>query len=131
MARSFQAQIRDWNKKTLDQQKRVLQQSLNDVLDIAQTPVAKGGNMPVDTGFLRNSLVSELNGAQIAKGPDNYTLAIAQMDAGDYARFGWAAAYARVRHYKPQSFGQGGGYWRDHAAAQWQDIVRRNARKVQ
>ncbi|RDC66550.1 hypothetical protein HME9302_00001 [Alteripontixanthobacter maritimus] len=37
---------------------RVAKQSIQDVVKQAQTPVGKGGDMPVDKGFLRNSLVT-------------------------------------------------------------------------
>ena len=99
---------------------------MQDVMTISQTTVAQGGAMPVDTGFLRNSLVSSLDGAEVAQGPDSYTLSIAGMQLGQPMRFAWTAEYAIPRHYAV-GVGQGGGLWRDLAAAQWQDIVTRNA----
>ena len=126
----FAAAIEAFKDKTEDQMLRVLQQSLQDTLNDAQRTVAQGGNMPVDTGTLRNSLISELDGAEVARGPDSYTLAIARIKIGHEARFGWTARYALARHYKPPSFGQGGGHWRDIAARKWPETVRRNARLV-
>jgi len=55
---------------------------------------------------------------------------LAQLEPGDMLSGGWTAEYARARHYKPEDFGQGGGMWRDKAAAKWQGIVDANARKV-
>lgn len=104
----------------------VLRQSADDVVSYSQTPAAKGGPMPVDTGFLRNSLVTEVNGAQIAQGEDSYTLAIAQLQPGDLLRVGWTAEYARMRNYNPVN----GGPFRDAAAARWQEFVDANVRKV-
>lgn len=130
MAKSFTAQLRNISQKTEEKMIRIARQSIDDVVADAQTPVAKGGSMPVDKSFLRNSLISSVNGAQVAKGGDTYTLAIAQLKPGDYLRFGWSADYARARHYKPEDFGQGGGMWRDKAAAKWQSIVDKNTRRA-
>ena len=103
--------------------------SIQEVMVEAQKPVAQGGNMPVDVGNLRNSLASGLNGSFGPPDDDSYALTIAQMDIGDTANFKWTAAYARARHYKPESFGQGGGMWRDKAAQKWQSIVDRVAKR--
>lgn len=130
MAGSFAADLSRFAELTEDKMRRVMQASLQDVLTIAQTPVAQGGQMPVDTGFLRNSLVSELDGAEVAQGADSFVLTIAQMWIGQTARFAWIAAYAIPRHYAV-GVGQGGGMWRDLAAQQWQAIVERNAKAVQ
>lgn len=123
------ANLGAWADKTEDRMRRVVQQSIQEVIEIAQIPVPQGGAMPVDTEFLRDSLASDLNGAQVAKGPDSHIFAIAGFDLGDVARFGWTADYARPRHYMV-GVGQGGGMWRDIAATQWQAIVERNARAV-
>ena len=112
-----------------DKLRRVMQASIQNVVDAAQTTVAQGGDMPVITGFLRNSLVSGLDGQFGASGPDSHVLVIAGMDIGDSARFGWAAEYARPRHYMV-GVGQGGGLWRDKATARWQSFVDRNAAAV-
>ena len=129
MAKTFSAQIEDWARLTESKMRRVTQQSIQDVMRIAQTPVSQGGNMPVDLEFLRESLVSSLDGADVAEGIDSYTLAIAGMKLGQPMRFAWTAEYAIPRHYAV-GVGQGGGLWRDLAAAQWQDIVTKNAKAV-
>ncbi len=128
--KQFMASISQWQGKTAKQMLAIAKQSTDDVIRIAQTPVSKGGLMPVDTSTLRNSLVAELNGAQVGEGADSYTLGIAGLQLGDVVTVAWTASYSIARHYKPPSFGQGGGYWRDNAAAQWQNIVRKNARRV-
>lgn len=130
MAKSFAADVSRWADLTQDKIKRVMQASIQDVMTTAQTTVAQGGNLPVDTSFLRNSLVSSLDGANVAEGGDSFTLTIAQMQPGQTSRFAWTAAYAVARHYKGPDFGQGGGMWRDLAAQQWQQIVERNAKAV-
>lgn len=128
--RAFIASVDAFRNKTLDQMKRVVQQSAQDITRLAQSPVAQGGNLPVDTGFLRNSLVSSLNGTDVGKGADSVTLAIAGYEIGDVISIAWTADYAIKRHYAVGQ-GQGGGLWRDRAAQQWGRIVEQNARAVQ
>ena len=129
MAKTLAAQIGDWGDRTAAEMLEVAQASLQEVMTISQTTVAQGGNMPVLDGFLINSLVSSLDGVEVAKGEDSYTLAIAGMQLGQPMRFAWTADYAIPRHYAV-GVGQGGGLWRDLAAQQWQDIVDRNARAI-
>ena len=129
--RKFVADVERWAKvKTPAQMLRVSQQSLQDTVRIAQTTVAQGGDMPVDTGFLRNSLVTELNGREVGSGADSYVLGLSALQLGDPFAVAWAAEYAIPRHYMV-GVGQGGGLWRDKAAQQWSRIVAKNARLVQ
>jgi hypothetical protein len=128
--KTFTASLQDFERLTIDKMERVVRQSVQETFNDAQTTVAQGGSMPVDTAFLRNSLAVDLNGSLSGQSEDSYILAVAQMVPGDVMTGKWTAEYARIRHYKPESFGQGGGMWRDKAAAKWQDIVARNARAV-
>lgn len=132
------AELGDWADKTEEQLMRIFKQSIQDVLELAQTPKAQGGHMPVVTSFLRNSLASDLNGVKLAEGPDSYVLALASLQAGDTAFFSWTAEYARRVHYGftgtdslGREYNQAGQPFRDNAAAQWQSIVAANAEKVQ
>ena len=127
--RKFIADVSRFADKTADQMLRVARQSIDDTVRIAQTTVAQGGNMPVDTGFLRNSLVTEVRGAKVAEGADSYTLGLSALKLGDDFAVAWTADYAVPRHYLV-GVGQGGGLWRDSAAQQWQSIVARNARAL-
>jgi len=128
MAKTFTAQINDWSDKAKRNMTLVVRQSAQDVFEIAQTPVAKGGNMPVDTGFLRNSLIAGLNGSTSLTGPNAYVMAIAKMDAGDTMIGGWTAEYAAAQEYGAQ--GRAGRFFMRGAAQQWQAIVAKNARKL-
>jgi hypothetical protein len=119
----FTASIRNWRDKTDETLRKIAATAIQDVMADAQTPVAQGGNMPVLTSNLRNTLASSVNGAELAVGPDSYGLAVANMQLGDTLRFAWTAEYAAIRHYKPEDFGQGGGMWRDKAAQRWQQYV--------
>jgi hypothetical protein len=49
---SFTADVEDFVKETNERMEAVMRASLNDVVENAQTPVAKGGRMRVHTGFL-------------------------------------------------------------------------------
>jgi len=129
MANSFTADIRNWNDKAKRNMRGIMREATQAVITDAQKPVSKGGNMPVDTGNLRNTLASGLNGLFGAPADDSYVLTIAGMNPGDTAQFGWSSDYARARHYKPEIFGQGGGMWRDKAAKQWDTIVDRVAKR--
>ncbi len=115
----------------------VAKQSIQEVVSTAQTPKARGGRMPVDTGFLRNSLISGVNGAFGPQGEDSYVFAIAQLKLGDTSRFAWTAAYAmrmELGYSGADALGriyeQEGNHFVGSAAAQWEDIVRKNALKV-
>lgn len=137
MAGSFTVQMQAFRDKTKEQMRAVLQASVQDVIEEAQKPIAQGGRMPVDTGVLRNSLVSELNGAQVAQGAAGYTLAAAQIEPGDVARFGWTAAHAMRQEYgfigedsKGRSFNQAGKHFVEGAAAQWPAIVEKNIARL-
>lgn len=134
---TFTAQIADFAAKAQRKAELVLKQSAQDVFEIAQTPKAQGGNLPVDTGFLRNSFVAGLNGSTNLTGPDAYTLAIAGMELGDSLFGGWSANYARRMEYgfigtdsRGRTFNQAGNHFALNAAQQWQAIVQRNAEKA-
>lgn len=124
----FIADVEAFKRLTVDKMTRVARQSLQDVIRIAQTPTAQGGDLPVDTGALRNSLVTELRGAPVGNGGDSYVLGIAGLTLGDAFQVAWTAEYAIPRHYMITT--KEGGMWRDKAAQQWQRIVASNARKV-
>lgn len=127
--RKFIADVERFGRLTVEKMLRVAKQSTDDVVREAQTPVAKGGNMPVDTGALRNSLVTEVNGVEAGAGADSFVLGIAQLQLGDVLSVAWTADYAIPRHYMV-GVGQGGGLWRDKAAAKWSGIVDKNARAI-
>lgn len=126
--RKFVADVEAFKRLTVDKMTRVAKQSLQDVIRDAQTTGAQGGNMPVDTGFLRNSLVTELRGAEVGTGANSYVLGIAGLRLGDAFQVAWTAQYAVARHYLVNA---NGGLWRDTAAQKWQRIVEKNAKAVQ
>ena len=126
----FVADVRAFADKTADQMLRVARQSIQDVVRQAQTPVAQGGDLPVDTGYLRNSLITTVRGVEGGGGANSYVLGLSRLELGDPFQVAWTADYAIPRHYMV-GVGQGGGLWRDKAAQRWSGYVERNARLVQ
>lgn len=138
--RKFVADVEAFKRLTIDKMLRVAKQSLQDVIREAQTTVAQGGNMPVDSGYLRNSLIVTVAGVERARGdpdagPNSNTgneaviLGLSALELGDPFQVAWTAEYALQRHYTV-GVGHGGGMWRDLAAQKWQGIVQSNARKA-
>lgn len=131
------ADIGKWSAKAKRNQELVVKQSIQDMSEIAQTPKAKGGRMPVDTGFLRNSYSCGINGSVSLTGPAVYTAAVAGMDMGDSFDAGWTVDYA-LRMEKGfvgqdslgRAFNQSGNFFMEYALSQWQAINDANAAKV-
>lgn len=122
-------------------QKRVLataRESVQDVVNLANSTQDQGGRMRVDTGFLRAS-----GGAAVGRMPrgkstnparreyseDDFAgtglplpIALAEWNLEQPLYYGWAATYARAREHKD-------GFMR-LAAQDWDDIVRSNALQV-
>lgn len=126
----FIADLKAHRDLTRDKMRRVFQQSVQDVMITAEE------GTPVDTGFLRASLASELNGAQLAEGEGSYTVAIAGAELGDNLRFAWdttrrgafTANYAVFVEFGTSRMS--GRHFVGRAAAQWPQFVEANARAV-
>lgn len=129
---SFSKRISRLTARYQERANDVFRQSVQDVVEEAQTPVAKGGRMRVDTGFLRASGGAQLNrmpsgptsGLAPAAGTTGEALAavLANWKAGDVVFWGWSANYARPREYKD-------GFVRG-AAEKWKRIVDSNGQKA-
>ena len=86
--------------------------------------------MRVDTGTLRNSFQSSLNGSTALTGPESYEMIAATMEAGDVAEFGWGVAYARRVNSGftgtdalGRNYNQQGAHFLEGATMQWPAIV--------
>ena len=128
MAKTFSAQVDDWIAKSERLSLAVLQQATQAVINEANTPVAKGGRMRVDTGFLRNSLKASIGSMPSgASSPGNWddsevVLTLTRLQPGQVFYAGWTANYARPReHYD--------GFLR-MAAQKWQEQVDAAARQL-
>ena len=139
-ARSFSADVRQFAQLTAKQMRRVMVDSLHDVLEGAQTSAQgitaggtlKHGRIPVVSGDLINSLAVEVNGSLGPQGAGAYTVAITGYNIGDYMRFGWTIEYAmRVENgftgtdETGRTFNQSGWHFVSHNAAKWPGIVAR------
>lgn len=122
------ANLDAWVTKTQKRIDAVVKSSAQDVVDIAQTPKARGGRMPVDTGFLRNSLLSSISGGAGSSGAASYIMVAAQMGAGDVATFFWTAEYAK--HVNNGARGRPGAHFLEGAADQWPMIVAGNVARA-
>ena len=107
----------------------VMRQSIHTAVEQMQVPVAKGGKMRVDTGFLRASGQSSLNG--MPTGPSRkpkdaqkgqfdwkdhqFEANIANLKPGSTFFFGWTAEYAKYREAYD-------GFM-DSVLQRWQQIV--------
>lgn len=128
MAKTFSAQVDDWIAKSERLSMAVLQQATQAVINEANTPVAKGGRMRVDTGFLRNSLKANIGSMPSGTAePGDWTdsevvLTLTRLQPGQVFYAGWTANYARPReHYD--------GFLR-MATQKWQEQVDAAARQL-
>lgn len=140
--KSFTAGIQDFAKLTKQNLKYVATQSIQDVVEAAQTPqlaMSKGnpgfveGKIPVAEAVLINSLSSEgITGA------DSYAVAIAGLDLGDVLRFAWTAPYAmRIEagftgtDSKGRSYNVPGRHFVGANAARFSEFVAKRVKEVQ
>lgn len=143
MDKSFNAIVDGLVLKTEERMLGVLRNSIKEVIEDAQTPVAKGGKMPVDTGFLRHSWQVGLNvipsgetlgrdrkPGEVGVLPEystedkaDYVLpTLAKMKLGDVFYFGWTAVYAAKQEaYK--------GFL-SSALMKWNEIVNNQVRRL-
>lgn len=131
----FSAQARAFVLQTQQRLEAVMRQSVLDLLEEANTPVAKGGNMPVDTGTLRASLSVTINDPSDrvlfqgdSKPAEDIAVSIAAFEAGDTLYGTWTANYAAFVEYGTE--GRAPRYFLTQAAGSWQSIVDRNATEL-
>jgi len=120
-ARYTFATLDQWTKKTERRIDAVLKDATQSVVAVAQVTKAKGGKMPVDTGNLRNSLLSSVSGGASGQGAESYIMAAAGMKGGDVATFTWTAEYAAA--VNNGNNGRPGAHFVEGAVDQWPAIV--------
>lgn len=94
------ASLDQWALKSANRMEAVAKQAIQDMTDDIQRPRAKGGRMPVDTGFLRNSAGAALNSSPDTGNLSSLEGALIRMQIGDTYTFGWGANYARFMNNK-------------------------------
>ena len=144
MAKKFRAQIEDIADLTAKQLAAVVVDSVQDVLDGAQTPqlgVTAGGEgfvigkIPVAEKDLIQSLEVGYNGAYQQSGAD-VSLSAAQFSLGDTINARWTAAYAlRIElgfsgtDELGREYSQEGRHFLGHNAAKFAQFVKANAQR--
>lgn len=136
--KSFTAQMDDWVKETEERVEAVVKQSAQTVIEKMQTPVGKGGNMPVDTGFLRASLQASIHQPYPANmpnpgrpkdwNPSEVVMAIAGFEMGTTLFATYTAEYAG--HVEYGARGRPGRGFVRLAAQQWPVIVAQTATEL-
>lgn len=135
---TFGAAMDRWALQLRSRATAIFRESVQEVVSIAQTPVAQGGNMPVDTGWLRASIrgsnesMPQVNPSAKA-GPATYDpgqiiLVIAGTELGQPLYIGYTAAYAAAQEFgtskmPPRAFVA-------LAATQWPQIVNANIERA-
>jgi len=129
----FSAKVDAWTRQTKERMSAVHKESAQRTVAVMQTPRGAGGNLRVDTGFLRASLVGVIGENLPAQttAPEGMTrasydagpisLVIAGADLTDTISVVYTANYAIPREYG--SRGQPGDRWVALAAQQWPQIV--------
>ena len=129
----FSAQIDEFIAGSEDLLLAVVQDASQEMIIAAENPTTKGGNMRVDTGFLRNSLVASIGtmpsgesvnpGEQMPEWDATAVLAVIQeMQLGDTIYFGWTANYAEARESKD--------FFMRNATQRWQEFVTDSGNKL-
>lgn len=135
----FAADVDDFVSKSTALLEAVFRQSAQDVIEYMQQPVAEGGNMPVETGFLRASMQVSLSGvrpmsqenpgsAKHQYNPDAAVLIISGAKLGDTIFASYSAKYAAHQNYGTENFA--GRHFVGLAAQRWQQIVSANVQRV-
>jgi hypothetical protein len=118
---SFSKDVSRFVDKAEKRQSAIFRTAVQDLTERANTPIAKGGRMPVDTGALRGSLVGK-TGSMPDSSSDSIAAALARWKLGETFYAGW------FQHYAPYMEAMY-GYMRG-AAEKWPQIVKDAVRKV-
>ncbi len=117
-------------------QEAIFRESAEALMEQANTPEGRGGKMPVDTGFLRNSSVASKDGPGTPDSSDP-ALVFAALQLGETVWAGWTAAYAmRMEHgfsgkdSLGRQYEQAGKGFMRAAAQNWDFIVNEVTAKV-
>lgn len=135
MKQTLTADIEAFVRKSETRLLAVVRNSLQDVVTDVQTPMAEGGRMRVDTGFLRASGRAATDG--FPSGPNikptgatansivydgqSVTAVLLDLKLGETFYFGWTADYAAVRELHD-------GFL-ETAMQNWQQYVNTNSEK--
>lgn len=83
----FSQQVNAWVRASKERMLAVRNQSIEELVEEIQTPVAKGGRMPVDSGYLRASFVAVLGRAKLQASSKPTVVGKAGLARADLPRF--------------------------------------------
>lgn len=145
---TFTATIEAWVAQSKLFTEAVIKESTQEVVRLMKVPISAGGNMPVDTSFLQNSLVGVPGSsppdmtASGEGGPQTGNAAaieslIANWTMGTALSFGFIAVYAARQNYGftgtdslGRNYNQPGRHFVELAVQQWPQIVEANQRRL-
>lgn len=143
---SFKAEVDKWVTEVESRLIAVNRSAIGDLINEAQTSVAKGGKMPVDTGFLRASGLSNLNSLPAGPSqkqlttplsypsPDDYTtqgkvaVDLARLTLNDIFYFGWTAEYANAQEVRNGFVSASIQNWQSYVTKRADELMRRSGR---
>lgn len=138
---SFSAQVAAFAEKIPGAVEAIFKESVQEVVSEMQTPMAAGGRMRVDTGFLRASLMAStasmpaISSGKVPIGGKAYPYDEGQIEAvilgadvNDTLYIGYTAAYAGHREYGVN--GQAPDAFVRSAVQRWDTIVDAKAREL-
>ena len=119
--------IDQWVAKSQARLEAVWKTAAQDIAKEVQTPRAKGGRLPLDTGYLRNSFSADINATPGGNGNSPYSagpigIVVSRAKIGVRVVFGWSAQYSV---YMEARF----SFLRS-AAQNWPQIVTKASQKV-
>lgn len=133
MAGKFSATVTGWCAEKKTRMTAVRREAVQRTIEAMQTPVAKGGNMPVKSGYLRASLKATIGFADFTAtdnpggdtvfsyDPSPISLVIAGADVSDPITASYTAVYARIANYGGAN--RAPRLFVDLAAQRWPQIV--------
>ena len=127
--------MRRWASAQKEKQLALVQHTVTILGDIAQTPVSRGGRMPVLTGDLRRSFRTRRNGRFAGWGEDAHYKLVAVIQVGDKLQFSWGnqwVQYAMAQNYgyTVNGIAYPGKHWIEFTAAHFQSVTERVAKML-
>ena len=148
MTATFSATIANWANESKDKLDLIVREATEDTVEQIGKTRASGGPMPVDTGFLRNSMAADINGngnfatvKPTTKGDKGDGTGAAEhltsgMKAGDIVNVAWTAVYAARVNYGfvgedslGRNYANAGAGFLESGAARWPHFVDEAAKR--
>lgn len=136
MTKTFSASVNGWSEKAKRNSRLIVMEASESVYN-AMTERQAGvsetggsfvtGKVPVDIGFLANSVQVEINGETVGEGTPDFMGVISGMKIGDSIEAAFTAEYAAAVNYGTAHMA--GRFFVSQAVAQWPAFVAAAARR--